>query len=102
MSSALVVILLYGSFIWGVFPLIMGVSWQMHLFGFIGGALIARSLADRRAPALNEESADDDHLVIDYGDLEYPEDMIRLTDINFDAFDFDLYDPDDPDSDGRA
>jgi membrane associated rhomboid family serine protease len=33
---------LYGSLIFGVLPLRSGVSWQMHLFGFIGGAIAAR------------------------------------------------------------
>jgi len=38
---AAVVILLYGGLIWGVIPLRAGVSWQGHLFGFVGGALAA-------------------------------------------------------------
>ncbi len=36
--------LLYGSMIWGVLPLQPNVSWLGHLFGFIGGALAARTL----------------------------------------------------------
>ncbi len=47
MSLALIVILLYGSFIWGVLPLRPGVSWQAHLFGFASGALAAYWLARR-------------------------------------------------------
>lgn len=35
----------YGSLIWGVLPLQYGISWQGHLFGFIGGGLAARLLA---------------------------------------------------------
>ena len=35
----------YGGFIWGVFPSQMGVSWQGHLFGFIGGAIAAKMVA---------------------------------------------------------
>ena len=35
----------YGSFIWGVFPSQLGVSWQGHLFGFIGGAIAAKLVA---------------------------------------------------------
>lgn len=42
---SLVVGLLYGGLIWGVLPLQYGISWQGHLFGFIGGALAARLLA---------------------------------------------------------
>lgn len=38
---AVVVVLLYGGMLWGVLPLQMGVSWQAHLFGFIGGGVAA-------------------------------------------------------------
>lgn len=42
---SLIVGLLYGGIIWGVLPLQYGISWQAHLFGFIGGAIAARLLA---------------------------------------------------------
>lgn len=42
---SLIVGLLYGGIIWGVLPFQYGISWQGHLFGFIGGALAARILA---------------------------------------------------------
>jgi len=35
----------FGSMIWGVLPTVPGVSWQGHLFGFLGGILAARVLA---------------------------------------------------------
>lgn len=41
---SVVVLLGYGSLIWGVLPLVPGVSWQGHLFGLIGGGLAARIL----------------------------------------------------------
>ncbi len=37
---------LYGSLIWGLSPLQQGVSWEGHLFGFLGGILSAKLLAD--------------------------------------------------------
>lgn len=37
---------LFGSLLWGVLPLQYGISWEGHLFGFIGGA-IAKMLAKR-------------------------------------------------------
>jgi membrane associated rhomboid family serine protease len=37
----------YGSMIWGVLPTQIGISWQGHLFGFIGGALAARFLSQK-------------------------------------------------------
>jgi membrane associated rhomboid family serine protease len=36
---------LYGSLVWGVLPLQYGISWEGHLFGFLGGILAARLLA---------------------------------------------------------
>lgn len=39
--------LLYGGFLWGVLPTQQGISWQGHLFGFVGGGLAARLLAQR-------------------------------------------------------
>ena len=45
---SLIVGLLYGGLIWGVLPLQYGISWQGHLFGFIGGAVAARLLAKPR------------------------------------------------------
>ena len=51
-GSALVgvlVVVLYGSMLWGVLPLRAGVSWQGHLFGALAGVLVALWLgrADR-------------------------------------------------------
>ncbi|HHW89181.1 MAG TPA: rhomboid family intramembrane serine protease [Chloroflexi bacterium] len=38
---ALVAFLIYGGMVWGMLPLQRGVSWQGHLFGFVGGAIVA-------------------------------------------------------------
>jgi membrane associated rhomboid family serine protease len=38
---------LYGGIIWGVLPSQPGVSWQGHLFGFIGGIVAAQMLGKR-------------------------------------------------------
>ena len=44
---SIVVALVYGSLVWGVLPSQPGVSWQSHLFGFIGGAIAARYIAKK-------------------------------------------------------
>lgn len=36
---------LYGGLIWGVLPSQYGISWQGHLFGFLGGVFAAQMLA---------------------------------------------------------
>jgi membrane associated rhomboid family serine protease len=40
-AIALIVLVLYSGIIWGVLPQGGGISWQTHLFGFIGGGLSA-------------------------------------------------------------
>jgi membrane associated rhomboid family serine protease len=45
---SLVVGFLYGGAIWGVLPTRPGISWEGHLFGFIGGVIAARILARRK------------------------------------------------------
>jgi membrane associated rhomboid family serine protease len=45
---SIVVGLLYGGMIFGVLPGQLGISWEGHLFGFLGGALMAWLLARRR------------------------------------------------------
>jgi hypothetical protein len=41
MALSLLVVFLYGSMIWGLFPLFEGMSWEAHLFGAISGALLS-------------------------------------------------------------
>ena len=47
-ALSIFVALAYGSFIWGVFPSDMRISWQGHLFGFIGGAIAAKMVAKEK------------------------------------------------------
>lgn len=48
---AVLLVLVYGSILWGVLPMQPHISWQAHLFGFIGGILAAfvTAKAARRA-----------------------------------------------------
>jgi membrane associated rhomboid family serine protease len=48
---ALIALVLYGGALWGLLPLRAGVSWQGHLFGFLGGWLVALAAARRRDPS---------------------------------------------------
>lgn len=45
-ALSVIAILFYGSLIWGVLPTDDAVSWQGHLFGFIGGVVSARLLSE--------------------------------------------------------
>lgn len=42
------VAVIYGGLVWGVFPSQIGVSWQGHLFGFVGGAIAAKMIAKEK------------------------------------------------------
>jgi membrane associated rhomboid family serine protease len=43
----MLVLFFYGGLIFGVLPGQPGVSWEGHLFGFIGGVLAAKQLPPR-------------------------------------------------------
>lgn len=47
---ALVALFLYGGILWGVLPTNPVVSWEAHLFGFVGGVIAALLLHGRRPP----------------------------------------------------
>ncbi|WP_127783552.1 rhomboid family intramembrane serine protease [Rhodococcus sp. X156] len=47
LAVGVVVLVLYGSLLWGVFPGAPGVSWQGHLFGAVGGVVAASAMARR-------------------------------------------------------
>lgn len=44
-AMSLFVLVLYGSLIWGLLPFQYGISWEGHLFGFLGGVVSAKMLA---------------------------------------------------------
>lgn len=45
---SILVFFLYGGVVWGVLPTQASVSWEGHLFGFVGGVLAARYLSKQR------------------------------------------------------
>jgi len=40
-ALSMIVFLLYGGMVWGVFPSAPGISWEYHLFGALSGVLLA-------------------------------------------------------------
>jgi membrane associated rhomboid family serine protease len=70
MALSLLVVFLYGSMIWGLLPIIQGVSWEGHLFGGLSGTLMAwhyrkvgpqRKVYDWEKEEELEEAEIDDH-----------------------------------------
>lgn len=45
---SIIVFIVYGGLIWGVLPTRMGISWEGHLFGFLGGILAAKLIATEK------------------------------------------------------
>ena len=41
MGLSLLIVFLYGSMVWGVLPLMPGISWESHLFGAFAGIVLA-------------------------------------------------------------
>lgn len=40
-AISLFVVFIYGSLVWGIFPIKVGVSWEGHLSGLVGGIMVA-------------------------------------------------------------
>ena len=53
MALSLLVVFLYGSLLWGIFPLVPHISWESHLWGLISGIFIAYFYRDV-APAVQD------------------------------------------------
>ncbi|OKH18239.1 rhomboid family intramembrane serine protease [[Limnothrix rosea] IAM M-220] len=47
LALAGIVFFFYGGVLWGVLPVTPGVSWEGHLFGFIGGGVAAKLLSNK-------------------------------------------------------
>jgi membrane associated rhomboid family serine protease len=47
-ALSIIVGIFYGGLIWGVLPTRAGISWEGHLFGFIGGVIAARWIGKSR------------------------------------------------------
>jgi len=62
LAISLLVVFLYGSMVWGVFPLWRGISWEAHLFGSLAGilcAVIYRKEGPQRQPYIWELEEED-------------------------------------------
>lgn len=64
LAISLLVVFLYGSMIWGIFPIIPDMSWESHLYGGIVGAVLSwvyRKYGPQRIKHEWEEEDDEDY-----------------------------------------
>jgi len=47
MALSLLVVFMYGSLVWGIFPMEEHISWEGHLFGLIAGVGVALAYRNR-------------------------------------------------------
>lgn len=70
LAMSMLVLFLYGSMIWGMYPLENGVSWEAHFAGFLTGTLMAvyfrkSGPADDLVPEwMNEEETVDEEITL--------------------------------------
>lgn len=60
MGLSLIIAFLYGSMIWGILPIEVGVSWESHLFGLLSGIFLAWITRHIDRPKLKDWQLDDD------------------------------------------
>lgn len=66
MVISTLVLFLYGSMMWGIFPLMPSVSWEAHLFGAISGLMVAYNYRKEGPQRVeyhweNEDDSDDEY-----------------------------------------
>ena len=59
-AASLLVAFMYGTLVWGVFPIKVGVSWETHLAAAIIGVLLAVALRKRDVPPRKRYSWEDE------------------------------------------
>jgi membrane associated rhomboid family serine protease len=75
MAVSLTIAFLYGSMIWGIFPLEQRVSWESHLWGSLSGGILAvyfRKVGDQRVPYPWETVTEEEYLrdnIVKYGEF---------------------------------
>jgi membrane associated rhomboid family serine protease len=66
LSVTLIVVFLYGSMVWGIFPQNTNISWEGHLSGFITGIILAIIFKPNQEATSVDENEDDSNNNFDY------------------------------------
>lgn len=86
LTIGIIVVFLYGSMFWGIFPIIPGISWESHLWGSASGLLLAYYYR-RQGPARpvssweNEPKEDDEEFSEEEFNEEITPEDRNLTDM---------------------
>lgn len=86
LTIGIIVVFLYGSMFWGIFPIIPGISWESHLWGSASGLLLAYYYR-RQGPARpvssweNEPEEDDEEFSEEEFNEEITPEDRNLTDM---------------------
>lgn len=64
LTIGIIVVFLYGSMFWGIFPLKPEISWESHLWGAVSGVVLSFYYRDKgpRRPSASWENEEDDGL----------------------------------------
>lgn len=76
LTISIIVVFLYGSMFWGIFPIVPGISWESHLWGSASGLMLAfyyRFQGPKRPVTSWENEPDEDDS--DSGEWDQPEIM---------------------------
>ena len=85
LTISVIVIFLYGSMIWGIFPINPDISWESHLWGALSGLILSiyyRKYTIKRKKFEWEEEPDDDDILPEEEKIEInnPTDTHHFTD----------------------
>ena len=72
MALSAVVVFLYGSMVWGVFPMNPQISWEGHLFGAIAGVILAFYFKEK-GPQRPKYSWELEEEIDEFEDVEFVE-----------------------------
>ena len=79
-AISLLLVFLYGSMIWGIFPSDEGVSWESHLMGFVIGVILSLFYYDKlKITTETEELIEEEELYLyDFEGISYSEPDIEV------------------------
>jgi len=81
MALSLFVTVLYGSMVWGVFPIRSGVSWESHLLGSLAGIITAYNFRKEGPPPKKYDwGSDEENELIDVSGEQFDEEQHHTKD----------------------